>query len=119
VGEDYPARLWAVTGRWAPRFVAFDTALGCHHPTATPHECLAILAVHPNAQRQGLGTALLRARHEVLDQAGTAAYLEASSPASHALYLRHGYAPAGPDIQLPGGPPMTPMWRPGTGRAGG
>lgn len=79
---------------------------------------LAILAVHPGHQGRGIGTALLRAHHARLDQAGTPGYLEASSPRNRALYQRHGYTlrPGGP-FHLPGGgPPMWPMWRaPGTG----
>lgn len=114
-GQDYPARLAQVTGRWAPRFVSFDTALDCHHPAGAPHDYLAILAVHPSAQGQGIGTALVRAHHATLDQTGTPAYLEASSAANHALYLRHGYVEHGPPIGLPGGPSMWPMWRDSAG----
>jgi len=61
---------------------------------------------------QGIGTALLHAGHSTLDDEGVAAYLEASSPRSRLLYLAHGYTDHGPPIQLPGGPPMHPMWRP-------
>jgi GNAT superfamily N-acetyltransferase len=109
----YSARLAKVTGRAVVRFVAFDTLLDRHHPTSTPHHYLAILAVRPDAQGQGIGTALLRAHHTTLDHAGTPAYLEASSPRNHALYLRHGYIDHGRPFHLPhGGPPFRPMWRP-------
>jgi len=118
-GTDYPVRLSQITGRWARRFAAFDAALESHHPAGTPHHYLAIMAVHPGAQGQGIGTALLRHHHTTLDEDGTPAYLEATSPASRAWYLRHGYADTGPRIQLPGGPSMTPMWRAGAGYAHG
>jgi GNAT superfamily N-acetyltransferase len=115
-GQDYPARLAQATGRHTGRFAAFDAALDEHHPTGTAHQHLAMLAVRPGCQGQGIGTALLAARHAALDQAGTPAYLEASSPRNRALYQRHGYVlrPNAP-IRLPdGGPPMWPMWRPAT-----
>ena len=110
-GDDYPARLAEVTGQWAGRFTAFDAELDRHHPTGTRHHHLAMLAIRPDKQGQGTGTALLRAHHRVLDEAGTPAYLEASSLRSRALYVRHGYTDHGPPIQLPEGPLMHPMWR--------
>jgi GNAT superfamily N-acetyltransferase len=113
-GTDYHARLAQATGPYTDRFQAFDTALDQHHPTGTPHQHLAILAVHPKAQGQGIGTALLHAHHAVLDQDGIPAYLEASTPRNAALYARHGYLPQpNAPFYLPGdGPPMIPMWRP-------
>jgi GNAT superfamily N-acetyltransferase len=108
----YDARLADVTGRLAPRFVVFDTELDRHHQAGTAHHHLALMAVHPDHQQQGTGTALLAAHHATLDQAGRPAYLEASSTRSRELYLRHGYTDTGQLIQLPGGPTMYPMWRP-------
>jgi GNAT superfamily N-acetyltransferase len=113
-GADYPARMTEATGPYAPRFTAFDTALDTHHPTGTPHHYLAILAVHPAVQGQGIGTALLHAHHTLLDRDGTPAYLEASAPRTCAFYTRHGYLPQpNAPFYLPGnGPPLFPMWRP-------
>ena len=81
------------------------------HPAGPAHSHLAILGVRPDRQRQGLGTALLLARHRVLDRDGTPGYLEAADWATRRLYQRHGYADLGQPIQLPGGPMMYPMWR--------
>jgi GNAT superfamily N-acetyltransferase len=123
--ENYDERLAALTGSALPRFQGFDAMLGRHQPTGSGHEHLAILAVRPVRQGRGAGTALLLARHTVLDRAGTPAYLEASSPRARDLYLRHGYAPRpGAPFRLPDdGPPMWPMWRephrPGLGGGGG
>jgi len=118
--DGYDARLAAVTGPWASRFRIFDAALDRHHPAGTSHWHLAILAVRPDRQGRGTGTALLAAGHAVLDQApGTPAYLEASSGRARDLYLAHGYAllPGAP-FHLPGdGPPLWPMWRPPGARA--
>jgi GNAT superfamily N-acetyltransferase len=109
--EGYAGRLRAVTAPWTRRFIEFDAALERCHPAGTPHHHLAILAVQPGRQGQGTGTALLRSHHQVLDQAGLPAYLEASSPQNRRLYLRHGYHDVWPRINLPQGPPMYPMWR--------
>jgi len=107
----YRSRLTAVTSPWTSRFLAFDAVLDQHHPTGMPHRHLAILAVRPDRQDQGLGTALLRAHHQVLDNTGTTAYLEAVDLRTRGIYLRRGYADHGKPIRLPGGPRMYPMWR--------
>jgi GNAT superfamily N-acetyltransferase len=110
--DDCSARLAAAAGPWIDRFLAFDAALDRHHPSGIPHHHLAILAVRPDRQGRGTGTALLRAYHQILDhQARASAYLEAADLRTRQIYLRHGYADHGPPIQLPGGPLMYPMWR--------
>lgn len=109
--DGYGTRLVAITGPLIGRFETFDAALETRHPAATPHQHLAILAVRPGQQGQRTGTTLLAARHATLDAEGIPAFLEASSPDSRRLYLRHGYADYGPRIDLPGGPVLYPMWR--------
>ncbi|MEU8106107.1 GNAT family N-acetyltransferase [Nonomuraea muscovyensis] len=106
----YDRRLAEATGPWADRFRALDALFDKHHP-AEPHHHLAFLAVHPDRQGRGLGSALLRHHHARL--AGLPAYLEASSRRSRDLYLRHGYRPREP-FALPDGSTFWPMWRPGT-----
>lgn len=108
--EDYDARLARVTGDAVGRFVLLDMAMHAHHPTFRPHHYLAFLAVQPARQGQGMGSALLRYRHERLDQDATPAYLEASSLRSRALYERHGYRALQP-LVIPAGPTLHPMWR--------
>ncbi|HEV2376182.1 MAG TPA: GNAT family N-acetyltransferase [Streptosporangiaceae bacterium] len=112
-GEDpgYGERLAAATHPWTARFVAFDRVLERHHPVGAAHHHLAVLAVRPDAQRQGIGTAMLNAHHVTLDQTGTPAYLEASSLHARRIYLRHSYADHGLPIHLAKGPLMHPMWR--------
>ena len=109
--DGYSTRLAATTGPLIARFEAFDAALETRHPVAVPHQHLAILAVRPGQQRQGTGTTLLAARHATLDAEGIPAFLEASSLTTRRLYLRHGYIDYGFRIDLPGGPPLYPMWR--------
>src|SRR5580700_7629051 len=65
--EGYRERVAAVTDSWASRFAVFDAALERWHP-AGPHQYLAVLAVRPDRQGRGTGTALLRAQHEILDR---------------------------------------------------
>ena len=114
---DYDARLAVATSPWTGRFLAFDAALDRHHPTGISHHHLAMLAVSPERQGQGTGTALLRAYHALLDHdADAAAYLEASDLLTRRFYLRHGYTDHGRPIQLPDGPLMYPLWRPPAGQ---
>jgi len=108
----YGQRLAAATGPWASRFQAFDVALEARHPAGFPHHHLALLAVRPSRQGQGIGTALLRFHHQILDRASLPGYLEASGLRTRALYLRHGYADHGAPVYLPDGPLMYPMLRP-------
>jgi GNAT superfamily N-acetyltransferase len=109
----YEERLAAATDPWTYMFRAFDAALDRHHPVGVAHHHLALLAVRPDVQGQGIGTALLRAHHARLDHdLGLPAYLEASDQRTRRIYLAHGYADHGSAIRLPRGPTMYPMWRP-------
>jgi GNAT superfamily N-acetyltransferase len=114
--EDYDQQLATVTGPWIDRFRAFDQALEGRHPTGFAHHHLAILAVHPDRQGQGIGTTLLRAHHATLDSDGIPAYLEASSMPSRRLYRAEGYDDHGGPIGLPGAAmyPMIRQPRPGS-----
>ncbi|MDG4767679.1 GNAT family N-acetyltransferase [Solwaraspora sp. WMMD406] len=102
-------RMLIAAGAWQHRVAALDTLLGQHHPNEA-HHYLGYLAVTPWLQNRGIGTALLRHHHRVLDQESVPAYLEATTPRNRELYLRHGYQPRGP-VRLPDGPPLWPMWR--------
>lgn len=110
---DYLTRLTAITQPWTSRFLAFDAAIESRHPAEPAHHHLAFLAVRPDRQGLGIGSALLLAHHQFLDRrARLPAYLEAAELRSRQLYLRHGYIDLGPPSYLPdGGPPMYPMWR--------
>ncbi|NUR58995.1 MAG: GNAT family N-acetyltransferase [Catenulispora sp.] len=110
---DYDERLSAETGPHIERFRLFDAILAKHHPAAFSHDHLAILAVHPQHQNQGIGSALLQTHHERLDSRDPAgvAYLEASDAGTRELYLKHGYRDHGTPIELPEGPSMYPMVR--------
>lgn len=116
--DDYPARLAAVTGQWADRFTTFDAVLDRHHPYGAAYHYLAILAVRPDRQGEGIGSALLRAYHDILDRESDAlAYLEAAGMRSRQLYRRHGYLPSGAFYLPDDGPGMWPMVRPPRSRS--
>lgn len=109
---DYERRLAAACGMWLHRFQLIDTVFGEHHPR-TAHHYLAFLGVAPASQGQGVGGALLEHHHTVLDANDAPGFLEASTPRSRDLYLRHGYVlAANAPLPLPeDGPPVWPMWR--------
>jgi GNAT superfamily N-acetyltransferase len=109
--DSYTEQLAAMTGPHLGNFLAFDEGLDRHHPVGAFHEHLAILAVRPDRQGQGIGTALLNARHTVLEEQGVPAYLEASDERTRRIYLRHGYTDRGGPIEFAPGVRMYPMWR--------
>jgi GNAT superfamily N-acetyltransferase len=119
---DYDARLAQSTAPYTARFVALDDAMHRHHPHDEPHHYLAFLAVHPDRQRHGYGSHLLRHHHDYLDATATAAYLEATGTRTGQLYARHGYQPRPAYALARDSPRLYPMWRPaqaGTHREGG
>jgi GNAT superfamily N-acetyltransferase len=94
------------------RIRTFAELTEARHPAGTAHLYLVFLGVVPGAQGRGLGGALLRRRLTRADAEGLPAYLEASSPRSRALYVRHGFRDVGAEpIRLPDGPIIWPMWR--------
>jgi len=106
---DYDRRLKEVAGSAFDRARELDAAMEAHHPLDA-HHYLAFLAVDPDQQNHGIGSALLDRHHARLDHAGIPAYLEANDPRNRDLYLRHGYRIRSV-IQLPDGPPLWTMWR--------
>jgi GNAT superfamily N-acetyltransferase len=80
------------------------------HPRK-PHFYLDTLGVAPEFQGRGLGAALMAPMLERCDRERMPAYLNAGSPRSRNLYLRHGFQVA-EEFRLPeGGPPLWRMWR--------
>jgi GNAT superfamily N-acetyltransferase len=76
--------------RRLPRALGVLTALERRHPDR-PHYYLPYIGVRPDAQRRGLGTALLRPVLDRCDREGVPAYLEASAPDNARLYRRLGF----------------------------
>jgi ribosomal protein S18 acetylase RimI-like enzyme len=99
------------------RFVRLDEAMYQHHPSHILHAYLAFVGVRPDCQARGLGTALICHRLDELEALRRPAYLEASSTRGRGLYERLGFRRLPPRIDLPQGPSLWPMWRPGGGLA--
>lgn len=106
------AALMEACGPNYDRFRDLDYLMQLHHPATQRHAYLPFIAVAPEHWGQGIGTALLRHKLAQLDLAGIPAYLEASSHRSRALYERLGFQPMTETLNLPGGPSLSPMWRP-------
>jgi GNAT superfamily N-acetyltransferase len=102
--------LAATFGDNAGRFWELGRLMLGRHPTGQAHVDLPSMGVVPGRQGSGLGSAVLRHQLDRADD-GLPAYLEASSPRSRALYLRHGFDDLGEPVQLPDGPRVWPMWR--------
>lgn len=100
---------FAAFGRALPRALGVLTKLERHH-IRVPHIYFAYIGVAPAAQGRGLGAALMRPVLERCDDDGIAAYLEASSPRSAALYERLGFVTR-EEIRPLGSPPILLMLR--------
>ncbi|MFC6157437.1 GNAT family N-acetyltransferase [Kribbella jiaozuonensis] len=101
-----------------PRLQELGEALAQRHPHDQPYLYLLSMGVAAAHRGSGLGSAMLRHRRQYADLLGLGTYLEASSPRSRALYLRHGFQDHGTPVQLADGPPLWPMWRPSTPTTG-
>ena len=126
------AALWALPKRWrmSPRETAMLVPCFLHpllalrgplvgigwegmeraHPRHPPHFYLAVLGTEPDAQGQGLGSAVLRPVLEQCDTDGVCAYLESSKERNVDFYARHGFRVLG-ELRLLRGPKMWKMWR--------
>src|SRR5205085_7659636 len=80
LGELRP--MTRVFGRRLPLAFRSRLRMEARHPRKPPHWYLAVMGVVPERQGRGLGTALMKPGLDALDQAGTPAYLEASTPRS-------------------------------------
>lgn len=108
--EDRPARLRAAIDPGNERIEMVGRLTGEIHPADRAHEYPWLIAVTPERQGQGLGTALIQSVLDRCDREGVPAYLEASNPRSRELYERLGFAFTGRTVDLPDAPPMWPMW---------
>jgi GNAT superfamily N-acetyltransferase len=99
-----------VFGRGLARAQRGLTVMESGHPAA-PHYYLDSLGVEPEWQGRGLGSALMGPVLERCDIERVPAYLNAGSPGSRDLYLRHGFRVT-EEFALPDdGPPLWRMWR--------
>ncbi|MFI0976265.1 GNAT family N-acetyltransferase [Streptomyces sp. NPDC021093] len=99
------ALLDGLAGDRAAAFEAAEQALAPHRPQE-PVWFLNTVAVSPEAQGQGLGSAVLAPGIEAAARAGHPAFLETSSERNVAFYEGLGFTVTA-DIQLPDGGPRT------------
>ncbi|MEI5101600.1 GNAT family N-acetyltransferase [Streptomyces sp. PmtG] len=111
VAADGPARLREAVDPDNERVEVIGQLTTEIHPTDRAHQYLHMIAVRPDRQGRGIGTALVTSVLERCDREGRHAYLEASSARSRELYLRLGFIDLGQALDLPDGPTMWPMWR--------
>ncbi|WP_328603494.1 GNAT family N-acetyltransferase [Amycolatopsis sp. NBC_00345] len=107
--EDAPSSVFGENGA---RLQVLGQALAERHPRGEPHLYLSCMGVVRGRQGAGLGSLMLRHGLARADADGLAAYLEASSPRSRALYLRYGFEDLGEPVLVADSPPLWPMWRP-------
>jgi ribosomal protein S18 acetylase RimI-like enzyme len=93
-----------------PRALRGLSMIEKEHAKAEDHYYLAVLGTAPDHQGKGIGSALLQPVLERCDSEGVGAYLESSKEQNLAFYGRHGFEVI-QELQLPGGPPLWPMWR--------
>ena len=97
-------------GRDLPRAMRGMSAMDAVHPHE-PHWYLWLLGVDPQRQGEGLGSLLLAEVLDRCDRDRVPAYLQATTPRSREMYLRHGFEDSG-ELRLPDdGPRLCPMWR--------
>lgn len=89
---------------------AMADAMEKNHPQAR-HYYLSFIAVAPEFQGLGLGSAMMDSTLRRIDMSGSAAYLENSNPKNTGLYQRCGFA-ARKNIAPKAAPPLLAMWRP-------
>jgi ribosomal protein S18 acetylase RimI-like enzyme len=75
----------------AQRLVQLHLAMAAHHPRP-PHDYLYLIGVHPNFQRRGVGTLLMRQHLAEADRMGRDCFLETSNPANVLFYSRLGFS---------------------------
>jgi ribosomal protein S18 acetylase RimI-like enzyme len=126
------AAIWAAPGRWRlderaarPLAEASERILGANlvrsvrlaqvmeanHPDDRLHWYLATLGTHPDWQRRGIGTRVLRPVLARCDEEGVPAYLESSKEQNVPYYRRHGFEVTASFDVAPDGPTLWGMWR--------
>jgi predicted N-acetyltransferase YhbS len=72
-----------------------------------------VAGVHPDVQRQGLGSRLMQLQLDAADDEGAAVHLETADRANVADYERFGFSVMDDTLELvPGGPTHVAMRRP-------
>lgn len=108
---DYASRLTRTCGDGAERALAIMRAIDAHQPAGLPpHFHVMFVAVRPERHKQGAAVEIMRTLGQALTEAGSGVRGEASNAYSFALWQRMGASQIGPEIRLPEGPSLYPMW---------
>lgn len=92
------------------RLAAYDAAVESAAPSR-PYWYLGVLATHPDAQGQGLATAVLDPGFRAAAADGWDCWLETSTTANKAFYARRGFSDSVP-VEVPDGPATWWLRRP-------
>jgi GNAT superfamily N-acetyltransferase len=108
--DPFDVVLERTVGDCAERVAMLMDEFDAQHPHEPASYYLSLWATHASARGTGLGTGLIRHDLARLDALGMPAYLESSNAANDGLYAHLGFELHG-RISVPGGPPVTTMWR--------
>jgi GNAT superfamily N-acetyltransferase len=101
----------AAIGNHPDRLEAFLAGIRDGRPRG-PYRFLALLAVAPDRQGRGVGSALMRHQHAYLDRLRLGAHVMAGDRGSRRFFLHHGYRAFGDPLSTGrDAPPIYPMWR--------
>jgi ribosomal protein S18 acetylase RimI-like enzyme len=109
--QAFPTVLRLCGWRRLGRLLRLREAMDRHHPMDRPHAYLWFLGVTPQAQGQGVGSRLLKAKIDQLDRARRGAFLETATSRNVAFYRRHGFEVVAEYRPGPLGPTNWAMWR--------
>jgi len=93
------------------RLLQLRRAIDRHHSLARPHDYLFFLGVAPEAQRKGVGSALMRDWTRRLDAGRRPAFLETGNAANLPFYARFGFTVTAEYRAAPSAPMSWAMWR--------
>lgn len=87
-------------------------ALLLGHKPKDPHYYLFTIGTLPEHQGRGIGSRIIEAALETVDEAGMPAYLESSKYSNVTFYQKYGFEVTEKVSPAPDAPPLWLMWRP-------
>ncbi len=109
-GPEFEDRLGRVAGEYAEKLLTVTHLQDAHKPRY-PHHYFSFGTVAEHRRGSGIGGRIFETVLRRCDELEIPGYLEASSPGGRTVSGQYGFAPIGPEIRMPGGPTLRPMWR--------